>query len=94
MRVWVNAGLRAGEGARSTWFHKFCQDRPPGFKLVFQAQHRQGNGARLRTSKADDANPATTRRSGDGDDGVIQIHREIVAGEGFFLAAYLRLSPR
>ena len=47
---------------------------------MLQAQHGSSDGACLGTRNADYANPATAGRSGDGDDGVVQVHKEIVAG--------------
>ena len=76
------AGFPAGEGARPTRFHQFSKHRSPGFKLVLQAQHGRGDGACLRASDAHNPDAASARRSGNGDDGVVEVHGEIVAGEG------------
>jgi hypothetical protein len=76
------AGFPAGEGARPTRFHQLSKDRSPGFKLVLQAQHGRGDGACLRASDAHNPDAASARRSGNGDDCVVEVHGEIVAGEG------------
>src|SRR6202040_4206595 len=76
----IHGKTLAGEGARPTWFHQLSQYRAPRFEVVFQAQHGQSNAARFRSREPDDADAATTRRGGNGDDGVVEIHREIVSG--------------
>lgn len=72
----------AGESPAATRFHQFSKDRSPGFKLVLQAQHGRGDGACLRASDAHNPDAASARRSGNGDDCVVEVHGEIVAGEG------------
>jgi hypothetical protein len=62
-------------------FYEFPEDSPSRFKIMFQAKHRLGNGARFRASEADDTDSTATWRSGDGDDSVVEVHGEIVAGE-------------
>ncbi len=47
---------------------------------MLQAQHGSGDAARLWSGEADYANPAAAGRRGDGDDGVVKVHGEIVAG--------------
>jgi len=71
----VRFGFRAGEGARSPWFHKLPQHGTPGLEIMLQAQHGQSNVARLRTRNADNANPAATWRGGDSDDSIVEVHR-------------------
>ncbi len=48
---------------------------------MLQAQHRGSDDARLRASDAHNPDAASARRSGDGNDGVVEVHEEIVAGE-------------
>jgi hypothetical protein len=76
----IHGKTLAGDGARVTRFHEFTQHSAPRFQVMFQAQHGQSNAARLRSREPDDSDAATTRRGGNGDDGVLEIHREIVAG--------------
>jgi hypothetical protein len=59
-------------------FYDFPEDNPSGFEIMFQAKHRQGDGARFWASEADDTDTTATGRSGDGDDGVVEVHGEIV----------------
>ena len=54
---------------------------------MLQAQHGSSDAARLRTGDAHNPDAATARRRGDGDDGVVEVHGEIVAGEGSFRGA-------
>src|SRR6202042_1265381 len=82
-RFQIVLGLFAGEGARATWFDQFAEGGVARFKVMFQAQHGQGDVLRFRSGQAHDANAAAARRSSDGDDGVIKIH-----GDSFeFLAS-------
>jgi hypothetical protein len=80
-RARVRVGLRAGEGARSTGLDQLSEHYSAGRKIVLQAQHGTGNTARLRSGEADDAHPAAAWRSTDGDDGIVKVHKEIVAAE-------------
>jgi hypothetical protein len=45
-----------------------------------KAQHRFSDGASLRSRQAHNANATAARRGGNGDDGVVKVHGEIVAG--------------
>jgi hypothetical protein len=77
---WIHGKTLAGGSPATTRFHQFSQHRAPRLKIMLQAQHGQSNAARFWSSKTDDADAAATRRGGDGDDGVVEVHREIVAG--------------
>src|SRR4029077_5904338 len=70
-----NFGVRGGS---LTWFDELSKNRPAGFELLLQAQHGNGNAAGLGAGNSHNPDAATTRRRGDGDDGVVEIHREIV----------------
>jgi hypothetical protein len=45
---------------------------------MFQAEHRRSDGFRFWASETDYAYAAATGRSGYGDDGVVEIHRNIL----------------
>ena len=60
-------------------FDQIAGDGSTGFQRLLETQHGRGNGARFRTGQADYADAAASGRGGDGDDGVIQIHTNILA---------------
>ena len=76
----VRGGLLAGESPTATWFDKLSKHRSSWLEIMFQAQHGSSDAARLWSAEADYANPAAAGRRGDGDDGVVKVHGEIVAG--------------
>ena len=55
-------------------FNQLTEDRACRFQFARQAQHRCGNRARLRTGETHNANASAPGRSGNGDDGVVEIH--------------------
>lgn len=73
----------AGGGARATWlwFNQLSEYRLSGFEIVLQAKHRQHDYFRVGASEADHADATTAGRCGDGDDGIVEIHGEIVIGK-------------
>ena len=66
----------------STWFDELSEHGSSRLKIVFQTQHGLSDAARFRSGEADDADPAAAGRRGDGDDGIVKVHGEIVAAEG------------
>jgi hypothetical protein len=82
IRFRLRADLRAGEGARTTWFDKLSEHRSSGLEIMLQSQHGSDDAERFRSGETDDANPAASGRRGNGDDGVVKVHGEIVAAEG------------
>ena len=71
-----------GESPATTWFHKLSKHRSTGFKFMLQAQHGGGKGSCLGPSDAHNTDAATAGRSRHSDNGVVEVHGEIVAGEG------------
>jgi len=47
---------------------------------MLEAEHRRDDGTGLGACYADDTDASATRRSGDRNDRVVEIHLEIVAG--------------
>ena len=80
--VWDRGDFLAGGPPATTWFDELSKNCSASFELMFQTQHGSSDGPGLGAGDADHSNAATTRRGGNGDDGVVEIHREIVAGEG------------
>jgi hypothetical protein len=76
----INGRTLAGESPAAVRFYKLTQHRAPRFQVVFQPQHGQSNLPRFRPRESDDPNAAATRGGGNSDDGVVEVHREIVAG--------------
>src|SRR5258708_25867900 len=68
--------------SRRLGFNKFSQHCSPRFEIMLEAQHGQNNAPCLRTSDADDTNAAATRRRGDGDDGIVEIHSYLWFDQG------------
>jgi hypothetical protein len=54
---------------------------------MFKAQHGRRNGSRLRPGNAHNTDATPAGRSCYGDDSVVKIHKEIVAGERRALAS-------
>ena len=52
---------------------QLAEEGAVGFEFMRQPQHVRGDGARLRAGEADYAQTSAARRSGDGDDGVVQL---------------------
>jgi hypothetical protein len=59
--------------------YQFSEDGVSGIKIVFQAQHRERNFPCIRAGETDHPDAPASGRSGDGDDGVVEVHRKIVA---------------
>ena len=76
----VRGEFLAGEGLVATWFDQLAQNGASSFEIVLKAQHGRGDNAGFRASDTDHANPPPTRRGGDSNDRVVEIHSEIVAG--------------
>jgi len=66
--------------ARSTRFNEFPKHSTSRFKLALQPQHGLRDFPRTRSGKPHHTNTAAPGRSGDGDDGVVEVHGAIVAG--------------
>src|SRR5438067_5465704 len=58
--------------------NQFSENRASGFEFMLQLEHREGNRAGIWSRKADDADSAAARRSGDGHDSVVEVHWEIL----------------
>src|SRR5436853_7696742 len=54
-------------------FSKHCS---PGFESMLQAEHGVGNRPSIRSRQTHNPNPTSTRRSCDGDDGVVEVHEK------------------
>jgi hypothetical protein len=48
--------------------------RVRGFERMRELEHRRGNRDRLRAREAHHSDASAARRSGDGDDGVVEVH--------------------
>ena len=57
---------------------QFAEYGAPSFKFMLEAQHRKGNCPGIWSRKTNDADSTAARRSGDGDDGVVQVHEAIL----------------
>jgi hypothetical protein len=69
-------------GTHSTRFNKLSDNYATRFKVMFKAQHGRCNGSRLRPGNANKTDAAAAWWSCYGDDSVVKIHKEIVAGAG------------
>ena len=72
----------AGSGTRMHTIRigldQFAEHGASRLNWVFEAKHRQGDGASFGAGKADHADTAASGRSGNRDDSVVQVHGEIV----------------
>ena len=75
------AGVFAGEGARATriWFNQLSEHGAARLKVVFETEHRHRDTLGFRAGQTHHTNPTAPGRSGDGHDGVIKVHRKILA---------------
>jgi hypothetical protein len=71
-----NVSIFAGGGARATRFDQFTEHGSAGFQRVLEAQHGLGNLACFGAGKTNNTNAAASGRSGNGDDGVVEIHEK------------------
>jgi hypothetical protein len=60
-------------------FDQFGEDGAAGFERVLELEHGRGNSARLGAGEANYSDASAAGRSGDGDDGVVEVHRVILA---------------
>jgi hypothetical protein len=70
----------AGGGARATHsrFDQVSQYCLTRLQVALQAQHRKRDGPCFRPRDADDTDSAAPWRSGDSDDGIVEVHGKIV----------------
>ena len=63
---------------------QLAEVRAAGFELVImrQPQHGTRDVARLRSGQPHHADASASRRRGNGDDGVVEVHGRIVVGRG------------
>src|SRR5580704_3412532 len=82
LRCGIGLSSFAGGGARATWlrFNQLSEYRHSGLEIVLQTKHRQRDCFRVGANEADYADATPTWRGSDGDDGVVEIHGEIVIG--------------
>jgi hypothetical protein len=59
-------------------FNQFSELSVAGNELMLKSQHGGSDRLRLWARHADDSNPAPTRRRGDGDDRIVEIHAMIL----------------
>jgi hypothetical protein len=59
--------------------HQFAERGAAGSKLMSQAQHRPGDGPGLGASEAYHANASAPGRGGNGDDGIVEVHRIVLS---------------
>jgi hypothetical protein len=60
-------------------FDQLSEGSASGFEIVLQPQHGQRDFLCVRSCETNHPNASASRRRGDGDDGVVKIHEEIVA---------------
>src|SRR5260370_32046687 len=65
--------------ARASRFYKFAEGCTSRLQIMFEPQHWLGYFSRLRPRQPHYANASAPWRRSDGDDGVVKIHRAIVA---------------
>jgi len=65
--------------ALATRFYKFAEGCMSRLQIMFEPQHLLGYFSRLRPCQPHHSNASAPRRRSDGDDGVVEIHRAIVA---------------
>jgi hypothetical protein len=61
-------------------FHQLSEHSSARFELMMQAEHGLGNQPRFWAREPNDTNPSTTGGSGDGYNGVVKIHQDLVIG--------------
>jgi len=64
----------ADKSVRATLVDQLAEDGSAMFEIMLQVEHGPGYGSRFGTRQADYTDSAATGRSGDGDDGVVEIH--------------------
>src|SRR5262249_6981242 len=77
-RVGMGPGEKSDHGfinalARGRLNHS-AKNRAPGGEFALETQQGSGNRGRFRARQPDYADAAATRRRGDGDDGVVEVH--------------------
>ena len=68
----------AGEGARATRFDQLAKNCLSGLKVMLEPKHGFGNRVGFWAGKAHNANSPAAGRRGDGDDGVVEIHCQLL----------------
>jgi hypothetical protein len=69
-----SVGSYADRSVLATLVDEFAEDGSAGFEVATKAEHGFGDFLRFGASEADDPDAAAAGRSGDGDDGVVEIH--------------------
>ena len=73
--------LLAGGGARATRVYQFAENCAARLQILLEAKQGQGDRLRVRSGEANHTDSTPSGRSGNGDDGVVEVHGKIVAGE-------------